>query len=226
MFDLGPMVAVGARQLNSPYHSIVPDFRGVCWNTLEAENLDSGLVDSDGAAVAGVTLRWGRSIGSTAIDFSHPPTDSRELGQEIRTGVFAGTSIGRDALFSTSRPAGNHLIGLKIGGLNPGRYDLYLVGVNLSNAISHQREMAFFVASGQDASTFETKGLKPAAMTRLTPRGMEQWIEGESYAKTAVKLKAGETLFVAAGQADGQGRGFLNAIQLVARPEPKESPEP
>lgn len=219
MLDFGPTVATGASQTNSPYHSVNQSFTDTYWNTTGVSNVLSGLVYSNGSAATGVTLTLGSSIGSTLVDFSKPPGSSSALGATINSGVFAGTSVGKDGIF-TSAPAGNNLVGIKVGGLSAGRYEIYVIGANTSNGPAYQSPSAFYAAATTNVSTFETSGLTPSATSLLTLTSIESWIEGGSYAKITIDLSEGQYLLLVADGTGTEDRGFLNAVQIVAVPEP------
>lgn len=226
MLDFGPTEATGASLTNSPYHAVNESFKDGHWNTIGLSNVSSGLVYSNGDVAAGTTLTLGSSVGSTLVDFSQTPANSSELGAAVDihsdTNVFAGTSVGKDGIFTAS-PLGNNLVGIKVGGLPAGRYEIYVIGANTSNGLGHQSPTAFYVAATGDVSTFEIGGLQPSATSLLTPMAAQSWIEGASYAKITIDLSEGECLLLVA---DGVGRhgggsedrGFLNAVQIVAVP--------
>lgn len=221
MLDFGPTVATGASLTNSPYHSVNSSFTDTHWNTIGLANVFSGLVYSGGGAASGVTLTLGSSRGSTLLNFSQLPGNSSALGATISTGVFEGTSVGKDGIFTTTTPPGNNLVGVKIGGLSAGQYEIYVVGLNTSNALKAQSPSVFFAAATSDVNAFETGGLTPSATTLLTSQAIDTWVEGGSYAKITVTLNAGEFLVLAADGMGTEDRGFLNAIQIVAIPEPQ-----
>lgn len=223
MLDFGPTEAEGDSQINSPYHAAQPAFQERCWNTVGVSNIDNGLRYANGEEATGVSLVLGSSIDSAVVDFSESPANSSELGvANLINGpesVFAGSSVGKDGIF-TSAPYGNNLVGLKVGGLPAGRYEVYLVGANTSNGLNYQSPTLFFVEATGDVATFDTEGLPPTATSLLSEKAVESWTEGESYAKASVELGAGEFLVIIADGAGVHGkgkeeRGFLNAVQIV-----------
>lgn len=218
MLDFGPTVATGASLSNSPYHTVNSSFTDTSWNTIGLANVSSGLVYSNGSAATGVTLTLGSSKGSTLLNFSQLPGSSSALGATINTGVFADTSVGKDGIF-TSAPAGNNLVGVKIGGLSAGQYEIYVVGLNTSNGPGYQSPSVFFAAATGNVGTFETNGLTPSASTLLASQ--VNWVEGDNYAKVTITLNAGQSLVLVADGTGSEDRGFLNAMQIVAVPEPQ-----
>lgn len=227
MLDFGPTTPTGAALTNSPYHSVNGAFTDTHWNVLGASNVASGLIYSDGSAAEGVSLVLGASVGSTLVDFSRLPTHSSALGGSTGINnvgsVFAGSSVGKDGIF-TSAPAGDNLVALKIGGLSAGRYEIYAVGANTSQSLNAQPVMAYFAAATGNIATFETNGLTASATSQLSLTSIMSWSEGSSYGKMTIDLADGD-YFVLAIDALGAGagaetRGFMNAIQIVSIPEP------
>lgn len=160
------------------------------------------------------------------MDFSQLPNKSSALGAAVDTdsdgSVFAGSSVGTDGIF-TSSPLGNNLVGIKIGGLPPGRYEIYTVGLNTSNGVNYQSPSVFFVSVTEDISTFETAGLKASASSSLSKNSVEAWTEGVNFVKVTVEINEGQFLVLVADtlgpDAGGsEDRGFLNAVQIVSVP--------
>lgn len=220
MLDFGPTVATGASQTNSPYHSVNESFKGTYWNTIGLSNVSAGLVYSDGTPAKGVSVTLGSSVRSSVIDFTETPANSFELGATINTGVFAGTSVGRDGIFTTSKPPGNNLVGIKVNGLPAGRYHIYVVGLNTSNSISKQSPTAYFAFAATGVTTFDTEGVTPSETTLFKPEALERWIEGENFARIAVEVKEGEELILIADGVGPEDRGFLNAVQIATATAP------
>lgn len=220
MLDFGPTVATGSSQTNSPYHSVNASFKDTYWNTIGLSNINTGLVYSDGTPAKGVSVTLGSSIQSSVIDFTETPANSLELGATINTGVFAGTSVGKDGIFTSSKPPCNNLVGIKVSGLPAGRYHVYVVGLNTSNAVSRQSPSAFFAFAAAGVTTFDTDGVTPSETTLFKPEALEQWIEGENFAQIAVEVKEAEELILIADGTGLEDRGFLNAVQIVTAAEP------
>ncbi|HWL53915.1 MAG TPA: hypothetical protein VNQ90_15855 [Chthoniobacteraceae bacterium] len=217
MLDFGPTTVAPADQTNSPYHTVNTSFSDTAWNKIEITN-PASLVYSDGSAATGVTLTLGSSPNSTVVDFSSLPTHSNALGTQIGTGVFAGTSVGRDGIYRGNVGSQNNQVALKIGGVTAGTYEIYVVGLNTNTRISDQSPMNFYAAATGDVSTFDTGGLTPDATTLITAN--TPWMEGGSYGKITVDLAAGQYLVLVSDGAGSESRGFLNSVQIVAIPEP------
>ncbi len=228
MLDFGPTEATGESKTNSPYHSENESFKESHWNTIDLANVASGLVFANGQPAEGVSITWGASVQSSQVDFSQGPTSSSELGAAIditmNGSVFSGSSVGKDGVF-TPKPLGNNLVGIKIGGLDAGRYEVYVVGLNTSNGTRSQSPCIFYAAATPEIGTFDTADLEPSATALLNREGTLKWIEGASYVKMTVELEAGNDLVIVAGslgpdQGGTESRGFLNAVQVVPVAKP------
>ncbi len=225
MLDFGPTTVTGADQVNSPYHSINQTFTDTHWNTIGTSN-PTTLVYSDGETASNITLTLGSSIGSSLVNFSTPPTTSSALGSSNKINdpgsVLAGTSVGKDGIFSS--PVGQNLAAIRIGGLSAGTYEVYVMGANTNQSLEQQSTAAFYAAAMGNANTFETDGLTPAATTFLSLENSKSWNEGGTYGRFTITLTEGDYLYLATqGLGDGPSnelRGFLNAVQIVAIPEP------
>lgn len=220
MLDFGPTVATGTSLTNSPYHDRNPSFTDSYWNTIGLADVSTGLRYSDASVATGVTLTLGASLDSATLNFSEKPRNSSALGGSLSSGIYTGTSVGKDGIFTTTTPGANNLVGIKVGGLAAGDYEVYFVGINTSLASTHQSPMDFYLAATSDVGTFATAGLTPDATTLYTAAGNVEWTEGASYGKFSISLAAGEYLVLVADGTGIESRGFLNAVQIVQVPEP------
>ena len=133
---------------NSPGHS-KNDIPGAqtTWNTLTGDKT-SGLVYGDGSSASGVTVDFGRQNADLgAIDWSNSLSGFGFSGSGI-----LGTSLMRDELFANS----NLNLGVRIGGLDPGVYRIYLM-IKEGNELAREFEVAVGVDSG-DTTISDTDG--------------------------------------------------------------------
>lgn len=229
--DFGPTTATGDSLQNSPYHIADSSFTGTTWNQVGG-TVDSvldipagGLQWSDGTTAAGVALNLGQALAnSNTIDLATQPGRSTALGAGSNTGVYAGTSVGRDGIFSGAVGDGQRrAIGLQITGLSAGIYEIYVTARNTSTAFSaHDQHIYVGTAAGSGNFGY-TAGLSSSTLTYdLGSSFTGSWVEGQNYAKFTVTLAEGEVLNLAT---DGtNGRGFLNSVQIVSViPEPSSA---
>lgn len=154
MLDFGPTTTTATT--NSPYHTANTSFTGTTWNTVGTADVASGLLFATGSAATGVSLNLGAASGSTTLNLSSTPTGSSTLGSTVNTGVYAGTSVGTDAIF-TGNNGTSTSVGLQIAGLSAGTYDVYI-----SAATPASRPRAATARSSRPAS------LRPRE-TSITP---------------------------------------------------------
>ena len=229
MIDFGPTtVSLGSR-LNSPYHTENPTFTGTSWNKVQTAD-SSSLVWSDGSAAAGVSLNLGAtsSDSATLINLATTPSGNSALGNKINTGVYADTSVGKDGIFMGTGAAQVRYVGLQIGGLAAGQYQIYMMGRNTSTD-SNVGDQNFFYGVSGSSGNFDAAGY--SYLTVSYPNGassVSSWVQegsaGENYVKFTVSLAAGQylNLAVRGGGSGTERRGFLNAIEIaqVQVPEP------
>jgi len=167
-----------------------------------------------------VSFNFGASTAGAlqTVDLAIAPTRVSTLGGIYNTGIYAGTSVGRDAVFLSSSVA----IGAQITGLAAGTYDIYVTSRNTTyNTNAYTQKLS--AGAGEAGANFNyssylnsTVAYAAAAATPTT------WALGESYMKVTVTLAAGQALNLAViGENTGNpDRGFFNSIQIVSVPEP------
>lgn len=225
MFDFGPTTVAGADLVNSPWHTVDPA-AGTSWNKVTGTDnnavpdVTSGLVFSDGSGAAGVGLNFG--VSSTAalqnLNLATQPTRVSNLGGVYSTGIYGGTSVGRDAIFLTNSWA----IGGQVTGLAAGTYDIYLTARNTTYNTNDYKQTAY-AGAGVAGSNFDYSGYFNSTVTYLkTSTAPNSWVQGETYMKLTVTLSEGQALnFAVIGENAGAvDRGFLNSLQIVSVPEP------
>ena len=228
MLDFGPTTVTGANQTNSPYHTVTPTFTGSNWNKIQTSDVGSGLIYSNGAAATGVSVNVGASgTNSTIINLGTTPSGNSALGTNVNTGVYAGTSVGMDGIFNGT--LGNSVgVGLEIGGLAAGTYDIYITARNTNNFGANSSNIYAGKAASSGnfdvSSGFSSINLSYLATTSGVPNAQTAaWLgsgANANYAKFTITLTAGEVLQLASYGQSGELRGFLNSVQVVAVPEP------
>ena len=217
LLDFGPTTPSGGNLTNSPYHTVSSETYST-WNILGTAD-SSSLNWGDGTAATGVAIDLGRSNNNTLINFADQPGSSNTLGLQTNTGVFSGNSVGKDGIFHGSGGQ-NNVIGLKVTGLALGTYDVFVVGINtnIEQANTTIRMDMGALATG-NVGTLDIAALSTVTVGNTVAAS---WQEGGNYGRFRVSLTADNpvlTLFTVATD-EVQGRGFLNAVQVVAIPEP------
>jgi hypothetical protein len=218
LFDFGPTTVTGGDVTNSPYDC---SSIGTSWNKAQNSNITNGLVYANGIAASGVSLKLGRSstaTGWTNFVYTTSSIASAALGTGANTGIYSGTSVGKDAInFGT---VGNYSVtGVSIGGLPSGLYEIYAIGFNSNKSISDGAQAGFWaVATETNATSINTSALGSSAVS--SNNLSTSWVEGRNYVKLSVVLGEGQNLTViSTGTSAAETRGFLNSIQIVSVPE-------
>lgn len=228
MLDFGPTPAAGASLTSSPYHS-VNGSTGSFWNKIELADKSAGSLSWSTATepgnATGVSVNLGATTtnGSTLINLANNPTRNLALGNPVNTGVYAGSSVATDAIFSGASKTDHLAAGIQVGGLAAGTYDIYITARNTNtSAIQKQR---LYAAATAGASTFDFSGYIQKTLS-FTSTQSASWMENSNYVVLSVTLAANQVLNIASLGLVGDGdeaRGFLNSIQIVnttAIPEP------
>ena len=221
MLDFGPWTADGASLTNSPYHTANPAFTGTAWNRLATSDALSGLSYADGTAATDVAVNLGSLTTGTTINLAAQPTNSHELGNGVNTGVYAGNSVGRDAIWTNGTGART---GAQITGLAAGTYDVFVIARN-TNIGDKASSQTVYAGAGSAGVNFNTTLLGQTTLSYPFPFPAEtisSWGQNVNYARFSVTLADGEALNIAVSGTEGgnTNRGFLNAIQVAAVPEP------
>ena len=226
MFDFGPTVVTGADRSVSPYHTAQTAFADTTWNQVQTTAISSGLLYSDGTAATGVSVSVGRSsttLGWQTLTFAGAPT-SAALASSTNTGVFAGTSVGRDGINYGASASTSSVVGASVGGLAAGTYDVYIVGYNTNMTAAAAADMGFWALATAGTANLDTTSYLSSPQAASTNSVTGSWIEGSNYVKLSVTLAASQYLTIfSSGTTTDEMRGFLNSIQIVstsAIPEP------
>lgn len=219
MLDFGPFAASGDNLTNSPYHTANSGFTDGTWNQLSFGDVASGLKYADDSTATGVSLNLGSQTSGTTINLAANPGRSHELGLAITTGIYAGNSIGRDAVWTDGTGSRT---GAQIAGLAAGTYEVYVTARNTS-AGEGATSQTIYVGSGPAGLNFDSAALDSVTVSypnKIT--AIDAWSEGDNYAKLTVTLNAGDALNIAVSGTQGAAndRGFMNSIQIAPVPEP------
>lgn len=219
MLDFGP-TSVGTATTLSPYHAVNPSFTDTVWNSsLGTADVSSGLLYSDNSPATGVTINLGTGSGTTSI-LTTAPGSSSALGTGINTGIYGGsTSVARDAIFNSFTS-----ISMQISGLAAGTYDIYYVGRNTNRGLTDNYTQSIFAGSSASAGNFNWSGYNTSMITYGGANtNTSSWVLGQNYAKATVTLGTGNMLNLGFSGTGIETRGFVNALQVVAVPEPSVS---
>jgi len=213
LLDLGPTPCVYADATNSVAHAVgaVP-LAEVTWNTVTA---DSGaLAYSDGTLASGVSINLGRGTNyNGTVDFNDESYTVNALGTTINTGIYGGTCPARDGIYGST--PNNYMVGLRVDGLAPGTYTVYVSGRN-SNVAS-TLPVRFFCTNGPIASTFSTNSTTWADESNsASPINTASFVNGNNCTLLVVTIGTNDSLYLAAaGTTTNELRGFLNSVEVV-----------
>jgi hypothetical protein len=227
MFDFGPTVPDSTEDLtNSPYHTVNGDFKDTSWNIIGTGGGSPGgtHVYSDGTAATGITLYRGTLVtDDTDVNFGNINWQG-SIGNSLTgggTGILSGSSVGRDGIYGPL--VTDAMVGVKVQGLALGTYDVYVVGWNTAGSDPR----SFYIGLTVNGNTvpdggryMDPTGFASASVTNDIALNITNWVQGENYAKFTITTTE-ETPAIAILSGVGTGsRAYLNAIQIVAVPEP------
>lgn len=232
MVDFGPTTATAGSLTNSPYHTVNTGFTDTAWNTVGTADVAAGALKwSDNTTATGVSLNLGATTTdlSTTVGLANTPSGSTLSGSSLSSGVYADTAPGRDGIFTGTNGTNVRYLGMQIGGLAAGTYDIYITGRN-TNTTTGQTH-AFYAGKSSSSGDFDVSNNTVFATQSVSffaePTTQEDAWSGSgglaNYAKFTVTLTSGEYLNLAAHGTSGDLRGFVNLVQIVntaAVPEP------
>jgi hypothetical protein len=227
MLDFGPTPATGTDRLNSPYHTANTSFSDTSWNTLGVTDALSGLVFSNNSAATGVSVNIGATTGTgTVLGLGNTPSGTTLTGSALGAGVYAGTAPGRDGIF-TGSSGNSRAVGVQIGGLSAGTYDIYITGrnTNTSAGLVQNFHAAVSPSSGDfdfTGSEFSHKTLTYFASPTIQNDAWSATTTA-NYVVFSVTLTGSQFVNLAVNGGTGELRGFLNTVQIV---QTSSVPEP
>lgn len=221
MLDFGPVSPIGS-EANSPGH-YTGSVSGeeIYWNVVGTSAGMSGSVSNlkyaDGSDATGVSFTYGASSQNLKIiSYSAGISSSSVLGSATGSGIYLDASVARDGIWNGSGSNNDYSIGLRVDGLSPGDYELFIMARN-TNSGSAGAEMNAYVMTGVSSIAYDYSA--DDAISILND-STASWVEGSNYGYFEVSLWEGESLFLALdGAVDTANRGFLNALQLVSTSE-------
>lgn len=226
MLDFGPTIVADGSRTSSPYHSVTVGFSDTTWNRVQTADITSGLLWSNtiNTPATGVSVNIGATSDATTrtINLATTPSGNLPLGSPVNTGLYSGTSVITDGIFNGS--SGNtRAVGVQIGGLSAGTYDVYVSGRNTNTSATNTQNFYAGVDTSAGNFTFAETNTTTAASGYTTAAinyvnassGATLWAQGSNYVKFSVILTSDDVLNIAALGGAGEGRGFLNMIQVV-----------
>lgn len=226
MLDFGPTVVSGTNVTNSPYHTADLSFSGTAWNQVQTADIGSGLLWADGTSAAGLSLNLGATttttVFSSTLNLTSVPSGNNALGAATNTGIYAGTSVGTDGIFTGA--SGTRAVGFQLSGLTAGTYEVYVTARNTN--LSGSYSPTVFVGASSASGNFVLNGpgmLSESLTIASASAATAAWADDSNYLKFTVTVNSGDVLNLASLGGGGDGRGFLNSVQIVAVPEPAAS---
>lgn len=217
MLDFGP-TAAGSASSNSMYHSENEAFTDTHWNGLTVYD-ESSLVWSDGSPATGVAVNIGATTqhDTSVLGLNNTPSGNHALGNEINTGIYEGTSVATDGIF-TGNSGNTRYVGLQVSGLPAGTYSVYVAARNTNTPNAHVQNV--YVGATAQSGDFDAQLLSASGILSYSSgnSATSEWVEESNYLKLSVTLEEGEYLNIAVvGDSLGSiRRGFLNAVQIVS----------
>ena len=237
--------------VNSPFHQELGEAAEafVVWNTIGADANPVGILSGDllaadsGSVAATWALVTGFAPGGVVTWNETPGTiSSSNLGSVAMygTGVYAGNSVGKDAVFFGVASAMDNpgVVGVVVTGLPAGDYTVFVVADNTYSTNNTQAQMATAAAlSGPDVLTADVLRSDSAEILNYGIPGSrsadwndphtETWVDTVDYQALSITLEEGESLLVSARgllEETGENRGFLNAIMITPAFDSPEEP--
>lgn len=228
MLDFGPTVAIDDAGtdnslINSPYHTANTSFTDTSWNQVQTADIASGgLLWSDGTTATGIALNIGATTvdQSTTVGLANTPSINSALGGFTNTGVYAATSVGKDGISTSTGSSGTRAVGFQLSGLAAGTYDIYITARNTSLSGAYVQNL--YIGKSATTGSFSFSAYNTAQLSYDNASdSTTSWSVGDNYVKLSISITSGEYLNLASYGGTGEGRGFLNSVQIVsAIPEP------
>ncbi len=200
------------------------------WELIGADNTVTG---------SGLTVDVGGETGSGTgvIDLAGGTLNFNTLGSRINTDLYAGSP--QSAVFNNPGSK-DGAVGVKITGLTPGLYDVYVTARNTNVDPTTADWDEYDVYAGAILAGATTFAFTPDQHMTNTEQSRfdadplsNAWTAGDTYVAFQVQIAAGEALAIAtdgtirksdfpAGQKpdNDQLRGFLNTVEISLVPEP------
>lgn len=148
-----------------------------------------------------------------------------DLGSKINYDLYSGTAL-QSGVFNNNGSK-DEAIGVKISGIAPGTYTIYVTGRNTNidpTESTNNEPDEYDVYYG--VNTLDFTSATPLHMTNANlskydtdPSDDNTWVEGDTYVKFDVTLEAGDYLAIMSDATTvSQARGFINTIEIVPEP--------
>lgn len=196
------------------------------WNR-SSNGTFSAPVFSDGSGGGTITVAadelQNAAVGAV-YNFGSPLTGN---SGNVLTGVFTNNPTNNALWGGQASNVGYGGIGMKIGGLAFGTYDIYVVAAYVGSTTSTRpgagsaAQYDIWGFAGTNLSTL-TAGTYGTANDRLENSTTASWISSNNYTKLTVTLDASNPFLylISEGAVNDSRRGWMNAVQIVSVPEP------
>jgi hypothetical protein len=216
---------------SSPFHQTAWTANNKTWNTVANSNVSSGLLYGNGSAATGVTVSLG--AGATYIvNFGTLPSNSGSPGvgaftQPPYQSVFSSGAPATNAIWEGSSPASSTSVGVSVGGLAPGTYNVFVVGANTGNNASptnpngvEAENFYYSTSTGVPTGNVNTGKLKTLYPATLILASTFPWQAGNEYVEMpGIAIIAGQNINIygtgAGSGTNGESRAFVNSIEIV-----------
>lgn len=190
------------------------------WNGVPVGGTAATLLNSNGISTANVKIVLGTetSAGSNILTFATGPGGNLTgtAATDVNS-IYGGTRAQKDGLF----PNAGSAIGFRLDGLEAGEYTLYFTARNTNSNLTG-RSQRVYAGTGTSAATYNfAPELNFADITNGGAITAQTFSQGINYNVLNFTITGTQSLFVAVdGTSVDETRGFLNAMQIVAIPEP------
>ena len=234
---LNPSTSVGtstAHTGTAPY--AVPT--NATWNNGNTTYPASPLY-ADGSSASGISIISDGEVitaGAALLDFAIGAAVSNSAGGTVATPSVFATTPAKDFVFSGSDNTADSVVGMRVTGLDPGTYDIYVVAAYSGSTTSahpgnsNPSQQAVWVFSGSgDTLAYDAAANTLGGRSRfdVMENGVKTWTEGNTFALATVTIDAANpNLYIAASGAEtatgltanSEDRGFINLVQVVPEP--------
>jgi hypothetical protein len=242
MLDFGPTaVGTGYRTLSPAHNAGTVPAEQITWNHIISMTPPSLSYGNESTA-SGVTLVMGQesSPGNNVVDFSTPIANLTLAGggggtpgrqNLLTTGSIYGdnadsTSVARDGFLGGGTSSAGSAVGLRVDGLEAGRYLVYVMARNTNSNASPGSPMNVFANTGGSSGNFDFGALSAFSQSNLTyatagyTDQYSHFVNGGNYVTIDIMIGNEDSLFLAVDGTGSENRGFLNMVQIVRVPEP------
>ncbi|MEX0745908.1 MAG: PEP-CTERM sorting domain-containing protein [Phycisphaeraceae bacterium] len=182
---------------------------GTNWNLITTSDVGSGIVTDTGNATS-ATVNLGRGASGT-VNWASQPSSAAPLGNLYNTGIYAGN--GRSATYT-----GSGDMGVRIGGLAAGAYEIYFSGRNTNAPNAELHRYYYETVDATSGNTSYSAGnsfvITYEGATDFSANTPNTWDENIDYGVLQYTIADGEDIVLI-----GSPRGFIGTMGIVI-PEP------